>query len=107
MGIIMEEEKESKFDTVAIGVIAGLILPIIGFVISYYVKNRTGAVDFDQYIDMAFRGSAEQQDILIFTLIPNMLMFYFSNFRWNWYKFTKGLVFVTVVCLVGLILLTY
>lgn len=101
------EEKESKFDKVAYGVIVGLILPIIGFILSFYVKNRGGAVDFDTYIDMAFKGSVDQQDILIFTLIPNMLMFYLSNFRFNWNNFTKGLVFVTVICLIGLILLTY
>lgn len=103
----MEEEKQSKFDKVSLGVIAGLILPIIGFVISYYVKNRNGIVDFDTYVDLAFNQSAEQQDILIFTLIPNMLMFYFSNFRWSWNNFTKGLVFVTVLCLIALIILTY
>ena len=107
MGTIMEEEKESKFDKVAYGVIVGMILPIVGFIISYYVKNRNGLVDFDTYFDMAFKGSVDQQDILIFTLIPNMLMFYLSNFRWQWNQFTKGLVFITVLCLIVLIFLTY
>jgi hypothetical protein len=106
MGHLMEE-KQSKYDKVAFGVILGTILPIIGFIISFYVKNRNGVVDFDTYIDMAFKSSAEQQDILIFCLIPNMLMFYLSNFRWKWNEFTKGLVAVTIICLIALILLTY
>lgn len=101
------KEKLAKIDNVFIGLIVGAILPIIGFYISFLVKARNTIVDFDSYTDLAFNSSAEQQDILIFCLIPNMFMFYFSNFRWQLNEFTKGLVAVTIVCLVGLILLTY
>jgi len=95
----------AKIDNVFIGIIFGLILPIIGFYLSYLVKG--GQVDFETYSDLAFKKSMDQQDILIFCLIPNMFMFYFSNFRWKINEFTKGLVGVTIVLLIGLVLLTY
>ena len=101
------KEKLAKLDNVYVGLIVGTILPIIGFYISFLVKARNGVVSFDTYIDMAFGSSMYQQDILIFCLIPNMFMFYFSNFRLKLNEFTKGLVAVTIVCLVALILLTY
>ena len=98
------KEKLAKIDKVAIGVIFGLVLPILGFFASYFVKG--GAVDFDGYVSLAMNTNADQQDILIFCLIPNMFMFYLSNFRWQLNEFTKGLVGVTIVALIGLILLT-
>ena len=100
-------EKLEKLDKVVIGLIVGAILPIIGFYISFLVKARNGVVDFDTYVDLAFGQSVEQQDILIFCLIPNMFMFYFSNFRWQLNEFTKGLVAITIVLLVALIAITY
>lgn len=91
------KEKMEKYDKTIYGVILGAILPVIGFFLSYLVKTRGTAIDFDTYMDLTFKGSSDQQDILIFCLIPNMLLFYFTNFRWNFYEMTKGLVGVTLV----------
>ena len=99
------EEKLEKYNKAVYGVVLGLILPIIGFVVSYFVKG--GLVDFETYLKYTFNQSDYQQDILIFCLIPNMLLFYFTNFRWAIYEFTKGLVIVTVVALLLLVLITY
>ena len=82
-------------------------MPVLGFFLSYLVKTRKTNVSFDQFVDLAFRSNEQQQDILIFCLIPNMLMFYFSNFRYRWNEFTKGLVTMTVIALLCLIFLTY
>ena len=101
------KEKIAKLDNVFIGLIVGSVLPVIGFYLSYLVKARNGIVDLSAYTDLAFSNSMAQQDILIFCLIPNMFMFYFSNFRWQINQFTKGLVAITIVLLVILILLTY
>ncbi|MBL7897542.1 MAG: hypothetical protein JNJ99_03320 [Crocinitomicaceae bacterium] len=89
-----------KFDKTIYGVIAGLILPIIGFFISYPIK-KLPTTTFAEYVDYAMAGD-NQQDILIFCLIPNMFLFYFTNFRWNTYNLTKGLVGVTLI--LGLLL---
>jgi hypothetical protein len=97
--------KFEKYDKTVNGLIAGLILPIIGFFLSYFIKG--GIVSFEDYIGRAFRHSSDQQDILILSLIPNMFMFYLSNFRWNLNNFTKGLVGTTIVLLIALIAMTY
>ena len=97
-------EKLAKYDKTLNGLIIGIILPIIGFFVSYLVKG--GHISFDDYVSRAFGQSSDQQDILIFCLIPNMLMFYLSNFRWGLNEFTKGLVAVTIVLLIVLILMT-
>jgi hypothetical protein len=93
-----------KYDKVIYGVIAGLILPVIGFFISYPVKKLPWTT-FSEYTQHALRGD-NQQDILIFCLIPNMLLFYFSNFRWDIFNFTKGLVGVTLILGLALFALT-
>lgn len=90
-----------KFDKTVYGVVLGLILPIIGFFVSFLIKTRGTPFTFSDYTDMAMRGD-NQQDILIFCLIPNMFLFYFTNFRWNTYNLTKGLVGVTLI--LGLLL---
>lgn len=105
--LINMEEKKAKIDKLMYGIIAGAILPILGFFLSYIVKTRGTNVTFDQYMDLAFRSNEQQTDILIFCLIPNMLMFWLSNFQNRWNEFTKGLVGTTVVALLCLIFLTY
>lgn len=94
-----------KFDKVVYGVIAGLILPVIGYFISFLVKTRDTILTFNDYWSHTLRGD-EQQDILIFCLIPNMFFFYFTNFRWNTYEMTKGLVGVTLILGISLFLVT-
>lgn len=93
-----------KFDKVLYGVIAGIILPIVGFFISFPIK-KLPETTLDQYISMTLRHSENQQDILIFCLIPNMLLFYFTNFRWGLNEATKGLVGATLVLGIGLFLM--
>ncbi|MEO9548118.1 MAG: hypothetical protein ABJF27_00950 [Crocinitomicaceae bacterium] len=99
------EDKFAKYDKTINGLIAGIILPIIGFFLSYLIKG--GQVSFDDYVSLTFNQSSDQQDILILSLIPNMFMFYLSNFRWGLNDFTKGLVGTTIVLLIALILITY
>jgi hypothetical protein len=99
------KEKLKKMDRAIIGVLLGAILPIVGFIISYYVKTYGTDVDFSGYINRAINGD-EQQDILIFSMLPNMFLFYFTNFRWNLMEFTKGLVAVTILLGLMLVLIT-
>jgi len=99
------QEKLKKMDKALIGVLLGAFLPVIGFIISYYVKTYGTDVDFSGYMSRALNGQ-EQQDILIFSMLPNMFLFYFTNFRWNLMEFTKGLVAVTILLGLMLVLLT-
>ena len=94
-----------KYDKTLYGVIAGILLPILGYFLSFLVKTRGTLITFDDYWKMTLIGD-HQQDILIFCLIPNMFLFYFTNFRWNIYNTTKGLVGVTLVLGLGLFIIT-
>jgi len=94
-----------KFDKTLYGVIVGIVLPIIGFFISFPIK-KLPTTSFSDYVSMTFATSDNQQDILIFCMIPNMLLFYFTNFRWNMYNLTKGLVGVTLVLGLALFAMT-
>lgn len=105
--LIKMEEKTAKIDKLSYGIIAGTVLPIVGFYLSFLVKTRGTNVTWQQFVDLAFRTNEQQTDILIFCLIPNMLMFYISNFHNRWIEFTKGLVGTTVIALLCLIFLTY
>lgn len=86
-----------KYDKMSYGLILGLTLPIIGFLLSYAVKTM-GMEDtsLSQYISN-YIASGDKMDITIFSMLPNMLLFYFVNFKWNMYEFTKGIVGVTLV----------
>lgn len=94
-----------KYDKTIYGILAGIILPIIGYFLSYPIKTRMN-YSFEEYWRLTWHGD-HQQDILILCLIPSMFFFYLTNFRWNAYNLTKGLVGVTlilVLILFGLVL---
>ena len=101
------EEKVAKIDKIIYGVLIGSVLPVLGFFLAYIVKTKGTNVTFDQFVHLAFQQNEQQMEILIFCMIPNMLMFYFSNFRYRWDDFTKGLVGTTLVALLALIFLSY
>ncbi len=102
------KEKLKKYDRPIYGVIIGLILPILGFLISYPILTRGYTyeqMDFQRYINYTIHG-IDRQTILIFCMLPNMFLFYFSNFRLNMIEFTKGLVAMTLLLGIMLIILT-
>lgn len=99
------KEKLKKMDKAIIGVIVGIVFTALGFLISYPVLTRGLDMSFSQYINYAQVG-ADKQNIMIFCLLPNMFLFYLTNFRWNLNEFTKGLVGVTLLLGLMLIILT-
>ncbi len=90
-------EKIKKYNTVWYGIIAAIILLVIGFMLSYIVKGYPSDITFSRYLKFLTNGSSDRLDILIFSILPNMLLFYFVNFRWQLYEFVKGLVLVSVL----------
>jgi len=89
-------DKLKKYDNVWVGIIAAIVLLVVGFLLSYLVKGYP-AIGFSRYVGFLTNGSSDRMDILIFSLLPNMLLFYFTNFRWQFYEFVKGLVAVSVL----------
>lgn len=94
-----------KADKTYYGIIVACLLPFVGFIISYYIGKAPSMLDHAK--EMMNPYSSIQQDILIMCLIPNMFLFYFTNFRWNMYQFTKGLVATTILMGLALFIFTW
>jgi len=90
-------DKIKKYDKVSLGIIIGLTLPILGFLASYAIKVDTSQVTLSDYFFNYLFHSIDKMDIIIFSMIPNMFLFYFVNFRWAMYEFTKGIVGITLL----------
>ena len=84
-----------RFDKEGMGVAFGILLPIISFVIFWQIKY--GAKDVEQLYYYMTLNSANRNDLLIFPLLPNMVLFYLTNFQWRWDRFTVGLVATTII----------
>ncbi|HIP37226.1 MAG TPA: hypothetical protein EYG85_10270 [Crocinitomix sp.] len=98
------EKKLKKYNKTSTGLLVGIILPIVGFCLSYIIKTRGLDISFSSYFQTLLRKSPDKMDIIVFSMIPNMFLFYFVNFRWSMYEFTKGLVAVTLVlCIIAVI----
>ncbi len=88
---------KEKYNKMSYGLILGLTLPIIGFILSYFVKTMgINDMTFGQYLSK-YIASRDKMDITIFSMLPNMLLFYFVNLKWNMFEFTKGIVGVTLI----------
>lgn len=91
------QDKLKKYDKVSYGLTIGLFLIVIGFILSYFVKTAGLHIPFNEYFFNNLLKSDDKMDIIIFSMIPNMFLFYFVNFRWALYEFTKGIVGITLV----------
>ncbi len=96
-------EKLKKYDKAILGVVAGTVFTILGFILGYFVIIK--GMTFSEYIHYTVNGP-ERQNIMIFCMLLNMFLFYLTNFRWNLNEFTKGLVAVTLLLGIMLVILT-
>ena len=85
---------KTKVDKTAYGLITGITLPILAFFL--YWSWRHGEKDFSQLWNFMLLSSDNRNEILIFPLVPNLILFYFSNFTYRLDKFTVGLVGTTI-----------
>lgn len=90
-------EKLEKYDKLSLGLTLGLLLPILGFLGSYLLKASPMEITLNDYFFNHLFHSESKMDIIIFSMLPNMLLFYFVNFRWAMYEFTKGIVGITLL----------
>ncbi|PWH81888.1 hypothetical protein [Brumimicrobium oceani] len=84
-----------KLDSRLMGVVFGIALTIIGFVVFWQWKYSDRS--FSQLYTLISASENHRNDLLVFSLIPNLLLFYFTNFQWRWDRFTTGLVGVTII----------
>jgi|TARA_B110000495_G_C22932506_1_gene545193 hypothetical protein len=95
MEIMMLTGWKKKYDIVWVGLILGFILPPLGFLLSKYVKSPNSS--YKNYWQLFLDSSLEiNKEILIFSLLPSMLAFYFLFFLFKMDVAAKGLVGVTL-----------
>ncbi len=89
------EEIKKKYDKAMVGAVLGSLLPFLGFVISKMVKGSH--VSWTQYWNIFLSDSDYKIEILILSMMPNMLLFYFFLFQWKLDHASKGLVGATLI----------
>ena len=90
-----------KLDKTIIGAIFGLLLPLISFVI-YWQWNFLGT--FSEFIDYIMASARNRNNPLVFSMIPNLVIFYFSNFQLKINNFTVGLVGATLLYTIPIVI---
>jgi len=96
----------SKYNKFNYGLILGLIFPIMGFFISFlFIGSDSFSTFWEIFVKDANVYGNEigefykqtRQNILMFCLMSNLLLFYFSFFIYKIDRFSKGLVFITLI----------
>lgn len=87
---------KSKIDKIWVGMLAGAILPVIGFFLSKSVLASGATVG--QYWRLMNAPELEiNKDILVFSMLPSMFMFWVFYFGMKTDRAAKGLVFITLI----------
>ncbi len=92
-----------KIDKRSVGFIFGLLFPIITLTILWQLKY--GENSLGEILHFLKQSSTNKNNFIIFPILPNLILFYFSNFRLRMNRFTEGLVVVTVVYVVVIAIL--
>ncbi|MFN0030878.1 MAG: hypothetical protein ACKVOR_01820 [Flavobacteriales bacterium] len=89
---------KQTLDKVPIGIIAGLLGAILGFVLFGLLFCAYEDVTFADYIHKAFLGISDLQSrIVSLSILLNVVLFFFL-IKKEWYNMAKGLMVVMVVC---------
>lgn len=94
---------KTNLDKTYMGILFGLIMPIIAFFAFYWFKASDHYL-LSNYIDYLMSDKVNRNGPLIFTMVPNLVLFYFTNFQLKWYQFTVGLVGVTLAYTVPIVI---
>lgn len=93
---------KAKLDKRSIGIAMGLILPIISFFLFWQFKyGEKSPQQLWYYLTL---NSANRNDLMIFPLLPNLVIFYFTNFQWRWDNFTTGIVGTTILLAIPVVI---
>lgn len=93
------DDLKEKLDQLWFGLLLGTLLPVVGFFISKLVKDREGTYSVKAYWNLLVGDNDYYMQILTFSLLPNLLVFYLFFFQWQMDKALKGLIFITVIYL--------
>lgn len=92
---------KQKIDKPLVGGILALVLPILGFL--FFKELNHSNKSLEQLWRFMKASANNRNELVIFPLIPNLVLFYFTNYQLRWDKFTQGLVFVTVILALGVV----
>jgi len=109
---------KNKINQTKYGIIAGLFLPLIGFFIGFLAQGGGMSFStfwqiFTQNHDLLHVNNLKliyqdtRQSTVMFCLLANMLAFYFSFFLNRLDRFSKGLVFITLLLAAVSVLFIY
>ena len=109
---------KNKINKAKYGIISGLTLPILGFFIGFLAKGGDMSFStfwqiFTQNHDLLYVSDLKliyqdtRQSTVMFCLLANMLAFYFSFFLNRLDRFSKGLVFITLLLAAVSVLFIY
>ena len=109
---------KNKINKIKYGIIAGLTLPVFGFFIGFLAKGGNMSFStfwqiFTQNHDLLHVNDLKliyqdtRQSTVMFCLLSNMLVFYFSFFKNKLDRFSTGLVFITLLLAAVSVLFIY
>lgn len=84
--------KFERFNRLALGLAAGLLLPVLAFFISWLILSEGS---LSQYIER-FQKLNRLSSLISLSAIPNLLLFFL--FLWkNLYRSARGVIFATLI----------
>jgi hypothetical protein len=93
---------KNNIDKKYMGILVGTILPVIAFIVFWQWKLSDR--DWEQLMYYIKLSSDNRNDILVFSLVPNLILFYFSNFQFRLDQFTMGLVGTTLAFAIPIVI---
>lgn len=93
---------KQKLDKEWIGLLSGLILPLISSFVIYSSRFK-GGESYLEVIRIMFQSMSIGK-LLSLSVLPNLLLF-FIIIRFEWMQFTRGIVFATAIYAVAMFIL--
>ena len=94
--------KNKRFDSMALGLIAGLLLPLVTLMIFWLVRDEGGLGEFLTY----FQRIGALSKIISLSVIPNLLLFFL--FIWTNRTFSaRGVIFATLLVAMVMLVLKF
>lgn len=84
-----------KYDKAWFGLVTALVLPPVGYLLSYFVKFYPRP--FSAYWRIFLNIDDEQTQIFTFAMLPSLFLFYFILFQWKMDIASKSFVGVSLL----------
>ncbi len=98
-----------RWDSLATGLILGLLAPVLGFVIyaTMYVTAIRPHLDLPFFVKDLFIGTREYQSpVLSLSILANLALFFLLD-RWDLYKAMRGVILATMIYGLVIVLLIF